>query len=72
MRRCVTRDASFVALLAAASLVAVDSFSFSSVFGGASLGLRAQQSAFCAGSAPCLKATPVPPALRQTIRKDGE
>jgi len=54
-------DAAFVALLAA-SLVVVQSYSFSSMFGGKpALGLRSQGSAFCQG--PACKAAAAP-ALR--------
>ena len=50
-------DAAFVALLAA-SLVVVQSYSFSSMFGGKpALGLRSQSSAFCQGPA-CKAAAP--------------
>ena len=70
MRRVVHRDATYVALLAAASLVAVQSYSFSSLFGGSGLGLRAKNSGFCKGPT-CLKAAPAAPSLRAK-GKDGE
>jgi len=50
-RRLRSGDVAFVALLAT-SLAVVQSYSFSSLFGGKpALGLRSQGSAFCQGSA---------------------
>ena len=64
VRRCFrSGDAAFVALLAATALVSVQSYSLGSVFGGSSLGLRSQTSAFCQGPT-CLKPTVPSPSLR--------
>jgi len=55
-------DAALVALLAASSLVGIQSYSVGSLFGTKAPGLRAQNSAFCQG--PICKSPELVPSLR--------